>query len=234
MEKIDDFWDKELDSYLPIKDESRKAVLYPKIMEIVAELTPTNILDYGCGDGELLSLIRKKCKANISAYDQSSMAIDVIRRRLGETEVNIYENKNQILMDTYDVVICSLVLMTIGSEAVLADVLETIYRAKTKKGVAIFAVTHPCFRQYQYSTFVTQFTNKKPFPYLNEGIAFEVTIFDAKSNNKIRFNDYHWSLSKIINLLIDNGFNVTNLIELKDMPISGNEYFPPYLIVVAK
>lgn len=234
MEKIDNFWTSSLESYLAVKDESRKATLYPKIIEIVKELKPTNILDYGCGDGELLFLIKNNCKANISAYDQSTMAINAIRSRLGSEEVNIYENKSQITFNNYDVVICSLVLMTIGTEAGLDEVLETIYKAKKEDGFAIFAITHPCFRQYQYSTFVTQYTNKEPFPYLKEGVTFEVTIFDAKSNNKVRFNDYHWSLSKTVNLLIDKGFSITKLLELKDIPKSGNEYFPPYLIIVVQ
>ena len=234
MEKLDDFWDSSLESYLAVKDESRKTTLYPKILEIVEELKPSNILDYGCGDGELLSIIKKNCNVNISAYDQSKLAINAIKKRLDGIEVNIYEDKSQILYNNYDIVICSLVLMTIDSEAGLNEVLEATCKAKKDDGFAIFAITHPCFRQYQYSTFVTQYTNKKPFPYLKEGCAFEVTIFDAQSNNKVRFNDYHWSLSKTVNLLIDKGFSIARLMELEDIPKSGNEYFPPYLIIVAR
>lgn len=235
MEKLVDFWDEGLGTYLAVKDESRKFILYPKINEIVKGLKPDNVLDYGCGDGELLSLIKNNNDdIMISAYDQSNMAINAIRRRLGATGVNIYENTNQITCDNYDVVICSLVLMTIKSQCDLNEMLKIIFKAKTDEGYVIFAITHPCFRQYQFSTFVTQYTNKEPFKYLKEGTAFEVTIFDAKSNNKVKFNDYHWSLSKTINLLIERGFSIKQLLELGDVPKSGNEYFPPYLIIIAQ
>ncbi|MCI5119850.1 MAG: class I SAM-dependent methyltransferase, partial [Candidatus Electrothrix sp. AUS4] len=156
MEKIDDFWTTELNSYLAVKDESRKKTLYPKILEIIQKLKPGNILDFGCGDGELLSCIKSKCKAKISAYDRSNLAIKAIKSRFGATEVKIYEAQNDILSATYDVIICSLVLMTIDCEEELEEVLNIIYNAKARNGHVIFAITHPCFRQYQYSTFVTQ------------------------------------------------------------------------------
>lgn len=234
MEEIDDFWNSKLENYLAVKDESRKATLYPKIIEIVERIHPTNILDFGCGDGELLSLIMKNRKAKFSAYDKSKLAINAVRSRFGNEDVTIYEHKDDIILNQYDVVICSLVLMTISTEIELNEVIRTIYKAKAKNGVAIFAITHPCFRQYQYSTFVTQYTNKKPFPYLKEGLPFEVTIFDQKSNDKVRFNDYHWSLSKTINMFISNRFVISELFELGDIQKTGNEYFPPYLAIMAE
>ena len=234
MEEIDNFWESSLEEYLAVKDESRKKTLYPKIIEIVEKLSPTNILDFGCGDGELLSLLQKKCQAKFSAYDQSQLAIKALKKRLGRENVNIYKHKDDIRPNRYDVIICSLVLMTISTETELNEVMSAIYSAKSKQGVAIFAITHPCFRQYQYSTFVTEYTNKKPFPYLKEGLPFEVTIFDQASNNKVRFIDYHWSLSKTINLLIQNGFYIKELFELEDIPVIGNKYFSPYLVILVQ
>jgi SAM-dependent methyltransferase len=234
MEKLNNFWDDSLDRYLAIANESRKTVLYPKIQSLVSSLNPSSVLDYGCGDGDLLDIIACSTNAAISAYDPSLSAVRAIRRRLGDRRVTIYQNRIDINRAMYDVVICSLVIMTIPSEAGLKELVANVRKAKSENGIGIFAITHPCFRDEQFSTFVTEYTNKTIFDYFDEGRPFEVTIFDRSSDNKIQFKDYHWSLSKTINTLISADLMIKELIEVPDIDEVGNRCYPPYLIIITE
>ena len=56
-----------------------------------------------------------------------------------------------------------------------------VKRIKTKEGQVIIALTHPCFRQFKYSYFYSEFAENTKLSYLNEGESFDVTIFDANS-----------------------------------------------------
>lgn len=234
MERLNNFWDNGLDRYLAIEDESRKTVLYPKIQNIVSSIKPSTVLDYGCGDGELLDIIARSTNAIISAYDPSLSAVKAIKQRLGDQNATIYQNSLDIRSGVYDVIICSLVIMTIPSEAGLRELVSNIRNAKATNGVAIFSITHPCFIDEQFSTFITEFTNKTAFNYFDEGRPFEVTIFDRSSDNKIQFKDYHWSLSKTINTFIAAGLEIKELIEIPDISSVGNICYPPYLVIVTK
>lgn len=234
MERLNNFWDNGLDRYLAIEDESRKTVLYPKIQSIVSSLNPSVVLDYGCGNGEILDIIARSTNAAISAYDPSLSAVKAIRRRLGDQRVTIYQDSLDIKPAAHDVIICSLVIMTIPNEAGLKELAANIRKAKTANGVGIFSITHPCFRDEQFSSFITEYTNKTAFNYFDEGRPFEVTIFDRTSDNKIQFKDYHWSLSKTINTLISAGLEIKELVEVQDISGVGNTYYPPYLIIVTE
>lgn len=234
MERLNNFWNNDLDRYLAIEDESRKTVLYPKIQSIISSLNPRAVLDYGCGDGELLDIIARSTNAAISAYDPSSYAVQAIKRRLGNKSATIYKDSQEIELAAYDAIICSLVIMTLPNEAGLKELAANVKKAKSVDGVGIFAITHPCFRDEQYSTFITEYTNKTAFNYFDEGKPFEVTIFDRASDNKIQFKDYHWSLSKTINILISAGLVIKEMIEVQDIPGVGNTCYPPYLIIVTE
>lgn len=231
MEKIEKFWSERLNEYLAVEDESRKKTLYPELLKIINDIGPSSILDYGCGDGDILtSLVDKNIELGV--YDISKQALDAVNRRFNG-EIPYYKQVSEIDSEAYELVVCSLVLMTIPDEPSVRSTLKNIKRVKKKRGVSLFAVTHPCFREHQFSTFVTEYTNKNPFYYLKDGEKFEVTMFDPSSNNKVSFYDYHWTLSKMLNLIIESGMAIKFLTEVQDSHEKGNDKFPPYLIIAA-
>lgn len=224
-----------IEDYIRIKTESRKLVLYPKILSIIDEKHPKKILDYGCGNGEFVSLIPDKEDVSIAIYDKSQNVLDTARNNLRTKNVDIYQSTCDIPERSFDFIIFSLVLMTISTEEEINDALSDLFKAKKEKGTVVIAVTHPCFRQYKYSTFFTEYFQKKEFYYLNDGDSFAVHIFDPLTKDKVSFYDYHWSLSKTINLITQNRLSVEKLYELPDCSIGKynyNSYFPPYLVIV--
>jgi len=232
----ENIWNIDIDSYLRIKTESRKLTLYPRLLELIDQYKPDRILDYGCGDGEFVYLLLDRRNIRTGIYDNSKLALQIANNKLTSFGVDVYNMVNDIPKNHFDLVIFSLVLMTISSEEEINIALTNIVNAKKKDGIVLIAVTHPCFRQYKYSTFYTDYTEEKPFYYLNEGDKFLVHIHDPLTNDEISFHDYHWSLSKTANLIAKNNMVIKNIYELSDYNSEGayfsNNFFPPYLILV--
>lgn len=232
MNKI---WISDQKKYSRIFNESRKYLLHPKIIKLVNEYKPKKIIDYGCGEGRLIENLDRNL--DISLFDISKNVIEVVKKKFDKRISNYYKNSKEIPSNKFDLVIFSLVLMTIKNEEEIKNTLNDILRIKTKNGKVIIAITHPCFRQYKFSSFYTEFTNDSLFNYFKEGQKFKVTLKDLSNQKKISFYDYHWSLSKTINLCIDCGLKIVRLLEIKDIeekPIRKKVYCPPYLIIICK
>lgn len=225
-------WDQIGCQYVTIKSESRKSFLLPIIADLIGKLDCRTLLDYGCGDGSLIELLTPDIE--YSLFDTSPTMLNIASNKLAIYSPNVYQLVSQIPYNYYDVIVLSLVLMSVESESEQKFILDNIYKFKKPKGKVIIAVSHPCFRQYQYSSFSTQYISKN-FPYLEEGHKFQITIKDSVSNSELSFFDYHWTLSKTINLIIGSRLNLLKVIEVPDQPIKGSFYnrnYPPYLIFI--
>lgn len=232
---MNDFWKNRLDEYLDVEDESRKRVLYPRIVEYAKEQAAVRVLDYGSGDGELLLEIWSALGGRMTAFDPSPQACSALESRWkGREGLEIFSDPKMLPQAEFDLVVCNLVLMTIPTKEDVAFALRQLHRVKAENGTVVIGVTHPCFRQYQFSTFVTEYTGKNAFPYLDEGTPFEVTIFDRASNAKVQFVDFHWPLSALINMMVRSGLCIVGCEELADSSEDGNENVPPYLLLIAK
>jgi len=192
------------------------------------------VIDYGCGDGSFSKLI-DKCY-DVALYDISKKAIAIARRNFQGRSVTFYASKKDIPAKHFDCVIFSLVMMTMGSRVHLQRTARDLLRVKRKTGKLLVAVTHPCFRQYRYSTFHTEYSEGKTFQYFLEGEQFTVTMRDLKTKKQLSIDDYHWSLSTTINFFLQSGFFLKEIFELPDyiskLSIDSNPNFPPYLILV--
>jgi ubiquinone/menaquinone biosynthesis C-methylase UbiE len=232
---MDPIWTQNPELYLAIQDESRKLVLYPKILQLLKKFEAKSILDYGCGDGTFAMLLDKK--KNIALYDISKKMLNIAKRNLDGRMVTFYNNKHQIPKHSFDCVLLSLVLMTIGDRSTLKRVLKDAATAKRADGKLVVTITHPCFRQYFFSTFYTDYAKKKEFNYFSEGQRFTVHLKDLKTNRQVSFKDYHWSLSLTLNSIIEVGLQIVQIEELHDTvatELTYNKDFPPYLIVVCQ
>jgi hypothetical protein len=125
--------------------------------------------------------------------------------------------------------------MTIPSRRTIIKTLKELRRIKKKNGKLIITITHPCFRQYPYSTFFTEYYRDKKFNYFLDGDKFKVFIRDPIVNTHVSFYDYHWTLSTSINLILKNGLLLQEIIELPDFKTGNffyNQKYPPYLLLI--
>lgn len=229
---MDDIWILHPDAYSSISNESRKYILHPKIIELINQRNTAKILDYGCGDGALVSLL--KTDYEVSLYDISSSFLSKAKENLKEFKPVVYYDQASIPKNYYDFVILSLVVMTIPTKEDIKIALTKIYSYLNESGMAIIAMTHPCFRQEIFSTFQTAYSSDKKFNYFKEGDKFKVVLRDSKTNFSVSFHDYHWTLSTIFNLIIECGFTLTRVIELPDQSDNNgyyNQSVSPYIII---
>lgn len=234
---MNSFWTTSLDHYLTIQIESRKFLLYPAILKLIKSIKAKRILDFGCGAGELARLITAEKNVEMSLYDSSPQAISIAKNKLNDKKVFFYDSTRDLKLNSYDLIICSLVLMTLASKKEIRKILSLFNEVKKKDGKVIIATTHPCFRQYKFSTFYSEYALGKDFEYLNEGNPFKVHVFDPKTKAKVCFKDYHWPLGTTVNLIVDSGLTIQQISEVGDAGVNHyafNKLYPPYLIVLCK
>jgi ubiquinone/menaquinone biosynthesis C-methylase UbiE len=232
---MESLWLLHPEEYNAIQNESRKLILHPLLATLIKPNEPTKLLDYGCGDGSFVQLLPENIITSL--FDISNVSLSQAAKNLRKRKPSIYYEESSIPQDFFDYVIFSLVLMTIPTKRDIKKALTNIFNALKSNGILLAAVTHPCFRQYPFSTFHTSYSEAKTFHYFNDGENFKVYLRDNKSDNMISFDDYHWNLSTTLNLIIETQFQITKMIELPDSSELGkyhNPNFCPYLIIECK
>lgn len=205
--------------------------LQPEVARIIESLNPDTLLDYGCGDGFVNTLIGERIKKSLFDINSDSL-LEVVSNLKDYNCSGIYKEED-IPDNYYDVVLLSLVLICIESTEDHKRILQKILKSKKNNGRLIFVTSHPCFRQFKFRPFHTSFGNEN-FEYLKEGQPFTVFMDELKSS--VSIVDYHYSLSSTVNLLIECGFNIESVMEVKDIPLAEGEYYntlyPPFLIII--
>jgi ubiquinone/menaquinone biosynthesis C-methylase UbiE len=216
--------------------DSRQYILLPRIGEMVNQKEPRKILDYGCGEGLLGKHIANK-DVQFGLFDISevmtSMAAASLKKS-GFDKVNVYETSEAIPSVHFDCIVLSLVLMTINTDQEYSEILNTCYRALKPGGQLLIGLTHPCFRQAQFSTYHTKFTLGHQFNYFNNHEAFDVFVRGSKAGKFIEFPDFHHTLTYTFSMVNKAGLSIVDLEELKDRSIEDSYYNPhlaPYLIL---
>ena len=231
---MDEYWKKSPNSYSLLMSAAHPvhSIVYPYLVEESSSCT--RILDFGCGDGKLSAMM--PVNAELFLFDESEEFIAIAKHSLSGREAVFYAKKSELLENYYDCVILSFVLMSVYSDDDLLNLLKLVRKIKTLNGKCLIALTHPCFRQYVYSYFYTDYVDQREFKYLMEGDRFNVTLKGNKEVPSDEFFNYHHSISFIVNTLIQSGFSITKLAELGDSSEIGNHntQFTPYLIIVCQ
>ena len=234
----DKIWTRSPIKFANVTNDNRHFILHPRIAELVHEYEAKRILDHGCGDGVMNLLINDTIE--IGLHDINKEIVNVASKNLESYKHNIYYNRNDIPNAYFDVAISSNVLMTIDNEPEYVNVLLDLKNSvKPNSGRVIIGITHPCFRQYDFSTFKTEFTNGRSFNYFEEGKKFTVYLKkDNKKNNEyIEFCDFHYSISYTVNKALSLGLLLEKMIELPDRSIDQNFFnfsFAPFLLLIFK
>jgi len=224
------FWKQDsVDEFLSFIPPLKRS-LYSKVSKIIEDTESNHILDYGCGEGNQVLFLNKEL--NIDLYDINiNSAKSAYDRFKDDKVVKLVKSVSREQKNKYDLVIINMVWMCIPSENEIDSILGDINLVLKDTGKAVFSMTHPCFRDKNFSYYETDYSrNKKKYNYNREGEAFEVYI---RNSNKTVFQDYHYSLQFIFKKMKEFNFNIDQLIELKDEGFKEkvNLNYPPYLII---
>jgi SAM-dependent methyltransferase len=171
---------------------------------------------------------------NRYGFDRSPRMRALAEQRLGSVLRSVYKMSTEVPKNFFDVVVCSLVLMTIPEETAFQNAVNDLAGFVRTGGTVIIGVTHPCFRSQIFSDFQTVYSGSEPFKYFREGVPFAVTIHDERQNKTITFDDYHWTLSSTVAAMIAAKLTIQQLKELPDLSDhpKSNSAASPYLLLV--
>lgn len=243
--KID--WLKASSHYFDLDGELKLTVLHPAILNIAGGVAGKSILDFGCGDGSLSEHLAQK-GGIVHAVDKSKKILKRAKLRHPEkhglkfdpVETPYYTAVRD--HEKYDLVIVSLVLVTIASEREAEEVIDVLSAVIQDSGRLILGETHPCFQDRMFSTFDMHLDVEHK--YSEKGCPFQVKVFDGyHPQDFVEFTDFHRPLERLFELLRRGGFAVTQFLELYDKVRSErqpseivsrqNPFVPPYICIEA-
>jgi SAM-dependent methyltransferase len=204
-------------------------IVHPYILRQIGEAK--HILDFGCGNGDLISKITKF--DTLTAYDPNRTFINMAKKQVKQTKVHFTCNKKDLAKHNYDFIILNFVLMSISSNSAIVKLLKYLNSLLMPSGRVLIGVTHPCFRHCSFSFFDTSF-NSDSFLYRHEGHPFKVRLFSNSTALPIYLENYHYSLSSLLNNVYLSGLQLRTVDELYDKKTKHSKYsqFPPYLMLV--
>jgi SAM-dependent methyltransferase len=223
-------WKQIPDQYVRIGD-ARMSQVYPPVLRTLLSNGTSRLLDYGCGDGRFSAVALQAGMSRVVLYDPSprmrELATETVRP-WGE-HASVIERVEQIDVQAFDAVVWNAVWMCMPSRAECIESLKRAHAALRPGRMFVASVTHPCFRDRQFSTYRTSF---EMHDYAREGAPFQVTMFDG--TNAVHFTDYHWSLSAMSEQLRAAGLSLVQLVEIPDAETTSRTSGVPWLVMVAR
>jgi ubiquinone/menaquinone biosynthesis C-methylase UbiE len=191
------------------RDLSFHYILCPSIFRLTSNSDYSNVLDVGCGTGNLTYLLSFKA-ANIVGVDFSSKSIEIAKKVFGNKDnikfihssIENFAEKNQ--ESEYTLAIANMALMDTPN---LEQVLHSVKRLLKNKSHFVFTITHPC-----YWPFYWKYNNKEWFKYDKE-IFIEAEFKISLETNETFTTHIHRPLEMYVNTLNKLGFTIDELIE---------------------
>ena len=207
---------------------AEELTLRPMILKMAGNVRGQNVLDIGCGDGRYSELFARS-GANVIATDLAAPQIEMAQEKHAHQNIR-YSVGDVSAADaapgSMDLVLANIVVPSIGSVESLDKLFAQARKMLRPDGRFIVSVLHPLIlspNQDDYDRPV----NFDPANYFNEGSPYRS---EAKTNagNTMVFNESHFSLTKLSELMRKNGFLVKSMVESKQVPEKGM-LLPKYL-----
>lgn len=225
--RTDDSWSHLADRYSELR-EARHVLVFPLVREIMRSTGVRDVLDFGCGDGRLLqeALEAGEMGSGVNYDPSEGMYRIACARAGGDARLRVVRDLAEVEPGKQEMVTSVAVWMCQSTEEACMKMLSEVRDLLRPEGHFLAAVTHPCFRWEEFSTFKTDFPITK---YRESGTPFQVTLRDGEQELKI--TDTHWSLEDISRQLEESGFVIRRLHEVADRPEKGA---CPWLVVHAQ
>ncbi len=199
--------------------DARRDTVFPFLHEHIRHIQPHRLLDYGGGDGIFAVACADLPISEIVIYDPAlKMAQLAKKNSSGIPHIKVVETTKELQPDLFDVITLNAVWMCLPTHDACLNVLKDINRLLKPDGYFIASVTHPCFHSCKFSTQTSDFD---PRDYLNDGVQFNVKIFDG--HNEIQVVDTHWTLSAMSRQLKQTNFVIDEIIELPDKNVKEQQ-----------
>ena len=208
-------WNTQAQNYAQLADSKiDDAVEYEINVPSILKLCPksaNNVLDLGCGNGVLISSLKKIYK-NIDACDGAATMIAIAKQNHPNLEFFTLDLENKFnLKKHYDLIICKMVLMFVKNiKKVATECIGTL----NKSGHLIVSVPHPFYWTSYYLQNKYKVKDCPEFAVMSKGYFSEVPISKSLGRNKeLVFEYIHRTFSTYINAFASEGFVVDKIDE---------------------
>ena len=209
-------------------DDTESRIIYPNILRRLGEPTGKNIIDYGCGEGELASILANQ-GAHVLGLDISEAIINNARAKRTHPNLvfeQVYDNTLPAADESIDSIVSNLVFMMVPSIDGLRKIMHESYRALRQRGRLVFTITTPAFIDKDFPTFRTIFADGFRYKESGQPYQFVLKAKDGREITNPTFRDYHYTWEDYINLVCDSGLRLERV---KELTIPEHDY-PLYVV----
>ncbi|MCL1902119.1 MAG: class I SAM-dependent methyltransferase [Alphaproteobacteria bacterium] len=131
--------------YNELKAEELKLSVYDDfLMSLIGNVEYKKVLDYGCGPGVIANALKRlNPNAEIDVYDTNKQIITGARdKKALNDNIIILGDKSDIKKETYDFVLCNLVLCIVEDYEAI-KISKNIYEAMKEEGTALVGFCNP-------------------------------------------------------------------------------------------
>ncbi|UCE09156.1 MAG: class I SAM-dependent methyltransferase [Candidatus Thorarchaeota archaeon] len=248
--RITGLWDENAQAYADLIGDMgtphHQQILNPCVESLMGDVDGLYILDAGCGEG-YLSRHYAKMGARVLGVDISSKLIEIAQSHVVEKDTVRFEegdicNLGSISDDTFDCVLCNLVLL---NTPCFDAALREIHRVLKPGGFLVFSVTHPAFNFYGPGSW--EFGKKDPRTHRRRGLFFKMDFYFQEEPYERFWKSYdgeefpqpivffHRTISTYVNTLLGAGFVISRVEE--PTPVKKNDFFEresriPFFLVI--
>jgi len=212
-------------------DKTEDRLIHPAIFRFLGDPKGLQIIDYGCGEGEL-AFKMASMGAEVTGLDVDPAMVESARSRFDHPSISfeqVYDNKMPLEDDSIDAIVSNLVLMMIPSLDGVRKVVEESHRILKSGGRLVFTVTNPAFVDKDFSVYRNIFDDSFRYGEVGQAYQFVLKTEDGREITHPTFRDYHYKWDDYINAVAHSGLRIA---EVKEILIPDNHY-PPYVVFCA-
>ncbi len=218
------FYNKIAKEYEELKESGvslfHKYLLIPNLSRQICDLKGKKVVDLGCGNGMLTSLLVKKGAKKVFGIDFSKNMVEIAKKRVPNAKFVVGNIRHTDFPSNYfDFALCSLVLDGMRD---IGGVLSEINRILKPNGMLILIIRNP------FITSTKQIGNKqktiRKFNYYFNKYLIKYVWDEFRT--KMPIYEFHRPMQEFIRGFISNGFAINDYFDLKPKkPKNRNEWF---------
>ena len=181
----------------------------PATLALLGNLKGKNVLDYGCGTGLYLNILKKK-GAKVKGFDISKEMLAIARKNHPEMDLRQGSGYAIPFKERFDLIMASLVVHYMDN---WDKMLREMSRVLKKRGTLIFSTGNPVYESHK-----NMILDGKKYKVLGITDYFKEEVFynswtNPYNQKEITVPVYHKTYETIIKTLLRNGFDI---IDYKD------------------
>ncbi|MBI4093606.1 class I SAM-dependent methyltransferase [Candidatus Kaiserbacteria bacterium] len=198
---------------------SEELSLRPVMLQLVGDVRGNTVLDIGCGNGRYSQMFAQN-GANVIATDASTHQIELAKQKHSHQHIRYSVgdlSAESLPAASADVVFANLVIPSLGGTDKLDTLFEIARQALKPGGKFVVSALHPLLYVSSDADMWDKATDFKPENYFTEGTQYHAEAL-TNAGNEMRFNESHFSLTRISEAMQKSGFVIRKIIESRQVP----------------